>query len=235
MTGTSFAQLVREYTHTSASELSDAKLLMLANIYKDEIASAITAVNEDYFGMIFTRNLEDDRREYALPDEILNNIKYVEAMLDGENWLRLEEFDINSYRRPTDEETTVGRFSGLAPMFDIFRRSLWIYSGEAIEEVIGGLKLWAIIFPADFTDLSGSIDLSVDPSETTFGFPRQFHELLARRVSIGWKSGQQRPRPLSAHEKNYGADLDKAIALLTKGNLDRSVVAKAPYNDGTQY
>jgi len=235
MTPANFAALVRFYTGTDSTTFTDAEILKLANPYKDEIAAEIVLRNEDYFGMLFTRDLEAGRREYALPDEILNSIKYVEAKLNGTKFLHLSEFDINSYKRPTSETDIIEQFGSLSPKYDIFRRSLWIYSGDAIISVTAGLKLWAIIYPADITDLASTVDMSVDPSTTTHGFPRQFHELLARRVSIGYKSSLPKPRKLSPMEALYNVDIERALNAITGGNQDRSVIATTPYNDGQQY
>lgn len=235
MTPANFAALVRYYTGTNSTTFTDAEMLKMVNPYKDDIAAQIVLRNEDYFGMLFTRNLAADRREYAMPDEILNSIKYVEAKLDGTNWSHLTEFDINSYKRPTDEANILLNFSTLEPMYDIFRRSLWLYTGSAITAVTGGLKLYAIIYPADITDLTSNTDMSVDPTETSHGFPRQFHELLARRVSIGYKSSLDKPRKLSAKEITYEVDLERALNAITGGNQDRSVIATVPYDDGQDY
>lgn len=235
MTPASFATLVRTYTGTDSTTFTDAEILNLANPYKDEIASQIVLRNEDYFGMLFSRDLVAGRREYALPDEILNSIKYVEAYLDGTNLVHMDEFDINSYKRPTSESNIIEQFSSLSPKYDLFRRSLWLYTGDAIIDVVAGLRLWAIIFPADITNLASTVDMSVDPSTTTHGFPRQFHELLARRVSIGYKSSLPKPRKLSALEALYDVDLQRALNGITGGNQDRSFKASVPRNDGQDY
>lgn len=235
MTPTKFASIVRYYTGTDSTTFTDAEIMLLANAYKDEIASQIVLRNEDYFGMKFTRDLEAGRREYALPDEVLNSIKYVEAILDGSNQVHLDEFDINSYKRPTSEAEIILQFGLLSPKYDIYRRSLYLYTGETVPAVTGGLILWAIIYPADITDLSSVLDMSVDPSTTTHGFPRQFHELLARRVSIGYKSSLPKPKKLSPKEMLYDVDMERALNAITGGNQDRTVIATTPYNDGQQY
>lgn len=234
---TEFASLSRFYAlgnEDDTSNLPDTRILLLANVFKDEISKDINKANADIFGTIFTRDLEANRREYAMPDEILSNIKTVEVKLDGSNQLRLTQFDLNSDKRPTNEANILLNFAN-RPKFDIYRRALWIYSGEAIKKVVGGLILRAIIYPADFTDLTDETDMAVDPSETTFGFPRQFHELLARRVSIAYKTGLDKPRPLSEKEKLYEADLAKAVGSISNQDLDSSVIMKVPTNNGQQY
>lgn len=235
-----FAGLCRFYALGDSADtenLSDATLVLLANVAKDDIAKEIAKANEDFFGAVFTKNLEADRREYAMPDDILNNIKTVEAKLDGTNISRLIPFDLNSFKRPTGEMDIRNSFSGKEPAYDIYRRAIQLYTGDAITAVTGGLILRAIIYPADITTakLASTDDMSVDPSEYTFGFPRQFHELWARRVSIMYKSSQERPKALTDKELLFEADLAKAIAAISNPNLDASVEADVPYNDGSNY
>lgn len=51
------------------------------------------------------------------------------------------------------------------------------------------------------------IDLSTPRDETDAALPREFHELLARRVSITWKGAQDQPLALTERELNYDKDL----------------------------
>ncbi len=232
MTPARLAALVRYYTGTNSTTFTDADILMLANVAKDDIASALQQRDEDYFGMEFTADLVAGQREYPLPDEVLNAIKRVEAKLDGTGWSKLSEFDLVGHSRPTDEDGIRESFSGLAPQFDLFRRSLVIYSGDAVIGVAGGLKLWAIVYPADLADLTGTVDMSVDPTPTTHGIPRQVHELIARRVSIAYKSSRDKPLPLSEKELKYDSDLETALEELSGANLDRVVSARLPETVG---
>lgn len=234
MTYAKFASLVRNYTKTNSTTLGDTELLLLANAGKDELAGQIIEKNEDLFLMPFYRDLEADTREYAMPDEQMQ-IKYVEAMLDGENLEHLVETDMNSLGFPMDETNIRLNFADRKPAYDIVRRALYILNGDAIAAVTNGLKLRAIIYPADFTDLSLTTDMAVDPSTTTFGWPRPFHELLARLVAITWKGSRPKPVPLSPRELRYDIDLEKALATLGQGNLDRTTTVSAPESDGSEY
>jgi len=77
--------------------------------------------------------------------------------------------------------------------------------------------------------------LPTAPSTTSHGFPRQFHELLARRVSVAYKSSKDKPIPLSEKEQMYEMDLRKQIDSMKDANLDRSTQPTAPYSDGSQF
>jgi len=243
MTGLQFAQLVREYTRTNSVSFTDASIILLANVIKDDFAKEIAKADEDYFGVPSTRDLvassnsDPTAREYTLPEDYLK-IKKVEACLDGTNWLQLKEFDLIQYQRTTNEAEILNQFSndeGKA-FYDIFRKSLWIYSG-AITANSGGLKLWYIAYPADIAvaDLSGTQDLSVDPTTVTAGMPRQFHELWARKISITWKSSRPKPIPLTESELVFTPDFKSALSSIRNPNLDRSQIGSIPYNDGQQY
>jgi len=236
MTPVNFAKLVRLYTKTNSTTFTDADILVLANIFKDDIAAQIgKEVGEDYFGLRYERNLVANQREYDLPAEMMGRIKYLEAKLDGTNWERLKETDLTIYDRTSDEDTIELAYADKDPEFDMFDQSIFILSGDAIIAVTNGLKLWCIIYPADFSSLSGSDDMSTPPDDYSHGFPRQFHELLARRVSIAYKSSKDRPIPLSEKEKLYEVDLSAAINTMKDANLDRSVVPSMPEYDGADY
>lgn len=236
MTFAKFASLVRFYTKTNSTTFTDTQILLLANVLKDDIAAQIAKkVGEDYFGLRFTTSLVAGQREYELPAEMMSRLKYIEAKLDGTNWEKLVETDLLQYQKTTDEATILFEFANRKPAFDLWDKSLLIYSGDAIISVTDGLKLWAIIFPADFTDLSSTDDMATNPSTTTHGFPREFHGLLAIGVSIAYKTSQPRPIPLSEKEKTYESDLADKIESMRDENLDRNYIATVPVNDGSQY
>lgn len=236
MTPVKFASLIRYYTKTNSTTFTDADILILANIFKDEIAALIgKEVGEDYFGLRYERDLIAGRREYNLPDEILGRIKYVEAKLDGMDWKKLNETDLTVYGKETNEDNIRLVYSERNPEFELWDRSIFILSGDAIIDVPNGLKLWAIIYPADITNLAGTDDMSINPDTYSHGFPRQFHELLARRVSIAYKSSKDRPIPLSEKELKYENDLETAIENMKNANLDRTIVPSVPYDDGSSY
>lgn len=243
MTGTQLAALIRTYTRTNSTTLPDSDIVLLANVIKDDFAKEIAKVDEDYFGVPATRDLiassltDPTAREYTLPEDYLK-IKKVEARLDGTNWLKLNEFDLEQYQRTTNEAEILNQFSnenGRA-FYDIFRKSLWIYSGT-ITANSAGLKLWYIAYPADIeeADLSGTQDLSLDPTTITAGMPRQFHELWARRFSIIWKSNREKPIPLTERELTFTPDFKSALSSIRNPNLDRSQEGSIPNDSHLQY
>lgn len=236
MTGSNFASLVREYTRTNSTTLTDALIVLFGNTVKDDFAKEIIKADEDLFGFYALRNLIASTttitsREYNLPDYLLR-LKRVEAALDGTNFIPLYEFDLNRHKKPTDEDAIQRYFAnedGKA-FYEIFRRSLWIYSG-AITAGTNTMKLWGIMYPADIT--AGTLadatnDLSKDPTTTSVQLPRQFHELWARKVSIIWKSTREKPIPLSERELKFDVDFASAIDSITNSNLDRNNVASTP-------
>jgi hypothetical protein len=236
MTFANFATLVRYYTKSNSTTFTDADMLVLANIFKDDIAGRIgKEVGEDYFGLRFETNLVAGQREYQLPSEVMSRIKYVQAKLDGTNWEKLNETDLSTYGEAVDEDTIELTYAEKDPEFDLWDQSIYLLSGDAITAVTDGLKLWAIIFPADFTSLTSTDDMSTNPDDESHGFPRQFHELLARRISIAYKSSKDRPIPLSEKEKLYEVDLQLQLETMKDANLDRNVVPSVPVNDGSDY
>lgn len=235
---TEFATYIRFHTKTDSSTLTDAELVTLANVKKDELAKEIAKTNEDIFGMWYLRDLVAGVREYSFPSTILSNIKAVEAYVanNGTESKKLTEFDLTQYRGVTTEATIRQAFSGKY-QFDIFRKSLWLYTGEEILDVEEGLKLWAIQYPADLTTdkLASTDDMSVQPSEISHGMPRESHEIWARAVVIDYKNSKEKPIPLTEKELKYDADLQLVLNSLKGTNLDRQNQGTVPYNDGSNY
>ena len=114
------------------------------------------------------------------------------------------------------------------PSFDIFGGEITIYSDSAIIDVTEGLILWSIIYPADLTSLTGTSDMSENPTLTSFGMPTELHFVWATKVIIEYKQSKEKPIPLTERELNVNNDLTLAINSLKGLNLDRSVVATMP-------
>jgi hypothetical protein len=228
-----FASYIRYKTKTNSTTFTDAQIILLANIIKDDMAKEITKANEDYFGMEFFRNLVAGKRKYTFPSDILNQMKTLEAKLDGVNFKRLGEFDLNSYRKTsdtTDEAAILANWAGKDPQFDIYGSQVIIYSDSAITDVTDGLKLRAIIYPADISSLAGTNSMSVSPSNTSFGMPTQFHKIWATKVIVEYKTSKDKPIPLTEGEMNVDKDFQLAINAIKGQNLDRSVIATLPDN-----
>lgn len=212
MTGAKLAALIRYKTKTNSTTFTDADMLPLVNTFKDEIASQIVERNAGYFQVPIVFDLVANVREYGWPDDLLNRMAKLELKFNTADTVRYPATYVKDYRGSEAESDITGRYynsqGGFA--YTIRRRAVFILSGT-IPAVTGGGRLLYYAFPVDLTVLNGTTDLSVDPSTTTFGFPRQFHELLARRVSIEFKSAQPKPLPLSRHELNYENDLKLAL------------------------
>lgn len=228
MTFANFAAYIRLKTKTNSTTLSDADLIVLANVVKDDIAKEVLKANEDIFGMMYKRDLIAGQRGYQLPSDILSQMKYLQSMVDGINLKVTKQFDVNSYNRPTDEADILQNWCGKDQQFDLFGGSIYIYSGTSIINVTDGLQLWAIMYPADITDLTLTTDMSVAPSTISFGMPRQLHYAWATMVIVEYKNSKEKPIPLTEKEANVATDLALAINSLKGGDMNRSIIAVVP-------
>lgn len=240
MTPAEFATYVRYKTRTDAVTFTDAEIMALANPFIDEFSQEIIKANEDLFVLEFLRNLEAGKRKYALPDQLLSQMKYLEANLkvnstDDDNWQRLNETDMNWKRIPTNEANIISHYSGKLPEFFRYANVIMILSGSTIIDVTDGIVLHCIVWPAHLTALTGTTDMSVDPSSVTKGFPRQFHRLLGTRVVIEYKQSQEKPIPLVGNELTFEKDFEKAIESIRGGNLDLDFQASVPQDTGQDY
>lgn len=243
MTGTQFTNLIRDhYTKTDSTTLTDAELLVLANVEQAALAEEIAAnVDEGYFLMTDTRNLEAGVRNYTYPLDWLKSARYVSAKLDGTNPVYLRELDfgyIEGRSLPLLDNTQIkNEFSTKEPHYLFKGTELYILSGDDIEAVTDGLELVAEVYPEDLVtgDLSSSDDLSIPSSTTTVRLPRAAYNVLAKRVSIAWKSSKDKPLPLTESEKLLAVDQDKLYEKLRGRNAVRVITGKVPYNDGQDY
>ena len=208
--------------------------LDVVNLVLDDICGVITKAREDYFGVISHVNLTADRREYPLPDDILNNLKLVFLKLDGINFKRARFLDINDWKDIIYQESEIAsKFNNEKPAVGVFRNSLFVFSGT-IKDVIKGIQLWYINFPPPIPNLTeAKVDLSKatdKTSEPKVGFPRQFHELLARGVIINYKGTKE--IPLTGREPLFDKDLEDKVNLLKPKSLDEEFQVTIPYMTG---
>jgi len=239
MKGTTFASYIRKKTKTNTNTLTDADLVIYANVVKDNISEAIvTEVDEDYFQMTLVRDLELDKREYTLPNDLLKHIKRISAQLDGTNWTVFDEFDLVSNRDALVTESNIrDAYTGKDPAIDITGRGIKLYTGDQIIAVTEGLEIEAMIYPSDLTtsSITSGVDLSVPNSNTEHALPRAVHKVWADMVIVEYKQSKDKPIPLTKREANLDIDLEKALDRLKKRNIDRSLIGSIPYNDGQNY
>lgn len=254
MTGTQVAALVRKRTRTNSTTFTDADMLVDVNIFKDEISSMIVERNSGYFLIPSTFDLVANQREYSFDDGLLSRIHKVELKFAAAD-SRFPATFIKDYGGSETESEIVKLFSNAYNSFEtesggvskgaagfaytIRRRGIYVLSGTIIAVTAGG-HMWWHKYPADLANLTGTTGLEVDPSTTTFGFPRQFHELLARRVGVEYKGRQPKPIPLNAMELRFEKDLETQLAAISHIDNSGELIAELPEplaygNDGWNY
>lgn len=243
MNGLQFAKLIRFRTRTNSTTFSDADLVAVANMVKDKLATKVIKADENIFTMPMYANLAvkldgSPQREYPMPGDILSKIKRVEAMLDGSEYILLDELQLNQYKDVTDEATIVANFQNIKGMafYELTRRSIKLYTGT-FGAVSRGLKLHANIYPADITatTLTLDTDISIDPTTTSFGLPRELHPVWVDGVVIEWKNSREKPIPLTESELLWDKNVNSAISDIRNANQDREIIASVPRDDGSEY
>ena len=224
MTATEFKSRFHDRCRSNETIFPDAKLTILAREKQIELAEAIEGVNEDFFQSFETTFLEPTAttREYSLPSDSLNRMKLVEAKLDGTNWVRLQEFDLNMYDETTDEETILENFSNKpgGAFYDIGRGSLFLYTGTVSSRVTAGLHWIGYSLPYKVTSWSGTTELS-EPTTTQVGIPVTFHSLWLDDCVIDWKQSHDKPVGLTESEQMYNYNLQQKLMYAKELNRDR--------------
>ena len=232
MTSAALNTLINLKCNTNDTTFPVADKLVLVNIFKDEIASRIVEMDAGYFLIPSTFNLVANQREYPIGDDLLNRIQRVEFKFDSTS-SRFPSKYIKDYLESETESEIVQRFGNTKGNFShtIRRRALFLLSGT-ISNVTDGGRIWAYIFPANLANLTDDTNgMEVDPSITSFGFPRQFQELLARRIAIEYKGRQPKPIPLNSMDLNYEKDLQRALDALSPMDASGETVAEMNSDD----
>lgn len=239
MKGTTFAAYIRKKTKTNSNTFTDADIVTFANKVKDDLAAEIAAnVDENYFDMELTRDLEADTRGYTFANDILVHQKYVSAKLDGTNITYLTEAFFSEFTTPMRENSYIKeKYASKKAQFYVSGREMFILSGDDIIAVTDGLKMLAEIYPEDLTtsDLSSTDDLSIPSSNTAHRLPRPVHPHWATKVIIEWKESRDKPIPLTQQEQRVDADLLGVFEKLAKRNQVRSFQSTVPEDDGQDY
>lgn len=246
---TEVVNLARRKSKTNSATFSDSDILLYLKAKIPQFQSDIEQVNEDYMGSIEFRDLRATgdgsyvdggetymTREYNLPNDMINRLKFVSAKLDGENWIRLKQYDLNEIKIPFEEDNILNMFNNLEGTagYEIFRGSLFLLTGEIEEAVEGGLKIWTYSYSALPTEIpvAGSDD---DVDLDVYGIPETMHELLAVALGLEWKSNLETPAPLTSMEQNYYILYEKALRSLRAMDRDQEVQFSRPedgYNNG---
>ncbi len=237
MTGQELADLIRYKTRTNSTTFSNTDMLPLVISFMDEISAMIVEEDAGYFLVPATFNLVKDQREYGFSDDQLNRMHKLEIKFaSGDS--RFPSRYVKDYYQSETESEIIKRFTNAEGEFahTIRRRAVFILSGSIIAVTDGG-RLWYYAYPAD-PSLTGNTNLQVDPSTTTFGFPRPFQELLARRVSIEYKS--RNTIKLNRKELEYDKDLRVQLIAISTNDASGEVIASFPPpedlgNDGWNY
>ena len=238
MTPAQFSEYIRVQSGTDTTTLPDSTLLLYANIVKDSIAKELYKVNEDLFGTEWVKDLVAGQRYYSKPDDLLGHFKKIAVQFDpAKEPVVLHEYDMNVELRDVamTETSIMAKMKGKKPAFDIFGDQILILSEDAIPTLTGGMAIYGACYPADLTDLTLTDDMSIPPSDTEYGMPRELHEVWATGVIIRYKTAQPKPLALNEKEQKFDMDLQSAINSLKGQNLDRELVTNLPYNDGSNY
>lgn len=229
MTPAQFNTLVNFKCRTNDTTFTQADKLILANLFKDEIAALIVEKNAGYFLLPTTFDLVANQREYSFADTLLNRMQKLELKFSATD-ARQPSTALKEYYGSETESEIVNNFSNNKGEFRhlIRRRSIFILSGT-ISNVTAGGRLWSYAYPADFANLTeATVKMETDPTTTTFGFPRSFQELLARRIAIEYKGRQPKPIPLSPLEQNYEVDLRKQLDAISTNDNSLEIIGEFP-------
>ncbi|MCK5117879.1 MAG: hypothetical protein KAR44_14890 [Candidatus Aegiribacteria sp.] len=226
MTGAQLLTYIRRKTHATAAMYSDADILIDVNQMIEELAVEIQKVREHIWEITYLDDLVLDTRNYAFQANILNRMTDLELMFAaGDNYVHAHPTARRHYNDVLQESVIVNNFDNSDPEYFIRKKELYILSG-AIIAVTNGIKIVYSSFPATLANLTGSTCLSIDPSATTHGFPREFHKLLARKIVREYKD--LHTIKLNKFDLDFEDDMEKKLDAFSVVNTSRTIKGGLP-------
>lgn len=236
MTGAELLTYIRRKTFTTTATYSDADILIDVNQMIEEFAVEIQKAREHIWEITALDNLVADQREYAFPADILNNITDIELMFAaGGDYVKAIPTARRHYNDVLQESVITNNFDNDDPEYFIRKKEIYILSGTIIA-VTDGIKLVYSSFPATLANLTGSTCLSIDPSATTHGFPREFHKLLARKIVREYKDNNN--MKLNKLDLDFEFNFEKKLDAFSVVNTSKVIQGSLPAtksDDGYDY
>jgi hypothetical protein len=215
---------------------SDADILIDVNQMIEEFAVEIQKIREHIWEITFLDDLADDTREYAFQSDMLNRMTDLELMFAaGNDYVKAHPSARRHYNDVLQESVIVNNFDNDDPEYFVRRKKLYILSGTIIA-VTNGIKLVYSTFPATLANLTGSTCLSINPTATTNGFPREFHKLLARKIVKEYK--ELHNIKLNRFDLAFEDDMEKKLDGFSIVNTSRVIKGGLPVtnsDDGFDY
>lgn len=251
MTSLKLANRLRAYVKQNSTSLTDAACLLLLNAVKDDLSDQIAQrdIGGNYFVVPTLLNLTAAQREYALPDDVLDHIISVEVAFtntldsfSGIQYILAHGDDFSKWGVSRTEANIQAHYqNGVGYVgYEIQRRAIYLLSGAIDATTLGsstitsGIRIKYRLYPADLTALTDdTTDLSIDPSTTSLGFPKSFHELWARKAAIDWKAEHPGAVPATTLDANYANDLEIKLQGIDNPDLSDETIGTLPYNDGS--
>lgn len=250
MKTTDIVSLARKKTKTNSSTFTDADMILYIKAKLPQFQADIEEVNEDLMGSVEYRDLRVTgttgsyvdtgvtyiSREYNLPADMIPRIKTISAKLNGTDWIRLKNYDLNDIKIPFEEDRILETFTndeGIAG-YELFRSSIFLLTGAITSVVSGGLKIWTYSFtaaPATMPVVGSAEDVEFD----MYGVPETMHELFAIALGMEWKSNQEMPVAYNSSEQNFYALYSKALGSLRSMDRDKEMIFRRPsdrYSNG---
>lgn len=230
MTPLQLATLVRHKTKTNSTTFTDADMLVLANLGKDEIAGKIADKRQEAFNVEEYSDLALDTRTVPFKSATMNSLIRVEFKFTSTgDYVLGNPTKLSHEQIPTQESIIVNYYNNDNPEY--FVRDKWIYilSG-AIVAVTNGVKWIYKKFPTDLANLTeATTDMSAAASATSLGFPKEFHELLADWISIQYKD--RNTIALTKKENDFDNRLISKIDEFSVVNVDEQVLGGIPASE----
>lgn len=216
-------------THTGTDDVTLPKETIAAFVNSElegfSILATLPNLQETYLGKTIPMNLANDTREYTIPNNVIRTHN-IEINYGG-IWVRMKEISLERMDAAINEEEVQKFFKNRLPMYSIYGGKYYIWTPDPITELIGWLKIYASVYPTEFDENDFEENNIVEMSEVN-ELPRQFHQVLQKRVIISYKESRDKPIPLTQSEQMYKGDLETVLKSMRVINTARRYKMSEP-------
>ncbi len=171
------------------------------NIWYQKVVTMIFASQDDWDWddsnqtdyPIAVTNLVAGQQDYSMPVSLSAlKIQRMDITYDGVTWHRTNPIDVQSIQTAADATTLAGSFSTESPAYDIKANSLFLFPTPLVN-VTGGLRMWFLRGPLEFTTSDTSKVPGIDPA---------FHSMISVGAAMDYALDKSLPTYEGLKEKS---------------------------------
>lgn len=222
-----FTKKLRLATGTDNETLPWENIAVFVNAELEQFSLLATLpwLQETYLWVEIDIDTTDNQRKYAILDNIIRT-HWIEYRY-GEIPVRMKETTLTRLDWPIVESEVQRYFRDRLPSYSLYGNFLYLWTWEDIEWQEWAIKIFASVYPTEFEAEDFEED-NINEMTTKSELPRQFHQILLKRVIITYKESRDKPIALTQGEQMFAWELATVLRTMRVLNTSRRYSMSEP-------